>query len=397
MKAFCARSDTRIAPFGDDVAETMIDGRTLAEVQASVLEAAGCTPVTDPPDGEAYLLYSDRTWFTAEAVRRLVRLGEGRFRANDESWCAWTGAQQSTPAPGVYELAVVRGPPSFEDAAPIDVEMGLRDLDLNVRQRAFAKAGQRAVRVGPAMVHQVHHWTHIIRINQLSLLARAEEARLEWESAGWLKRAAIAIRLLWKLKTLNPRRIPGRLSEIAANASIHPTAVVEFSIIGDGCDIGPHAVVRGSVLADGVKVDSHGTVNASVLGVGAHVGRYGHVNLCSLYPGAMVSSGSGFQSSVFGRDSFMAWGSTVLDLSFGSSIKVEVDGPGSERVDTQEHFMGAAIGHDAKVGNGVKIGFGVAVPNDALLVDGGEMLREWGDAPVGEAVAIRSGKPEPIR
>ncbi|MEC8194708.1 MAG: hypothetical protein VX127_18370 [Myxococcota bacterium] len=397
MKAFRAHSDTRIAPFGDDVSETMVDGRTLAEVQASVLAAAGCTPVDHPPADEPYLLYSDRTWFTAEAVRRLVRLGEGRFRAKDDAWFAWTGAQQSTPAPGVYELAVVRGAPSFENAEPVDVEMGLRDLDLNVRQKAFAKANERTVRVGPAMVHQVHHWTHIIRINQLALLARAEEARFEWESAGWLKRAAMALRLLWKLRTLNPGRIPGRLSEVGENASVHPTAVVEFSIIGEGCEIGPHAVVRGSVLAAGAKVDSHGTVNASVLGVGAHVGRYGHVNLCSLYPGAMVSSGSGFQSSVFGRDSFMAWGSTVLDLSFGASIKVEVDGPGSERVDTQEHFMGAAIGHDAKIGNGVKIGFGVAVPNNALVVDGGEMLREWGSAPVGEAVVIRSGKPEPIR
>ena len=70
MKAFRAHSDTRIAPFGDDVAETMVDGRTLAEVQASALAAAGCTLVNEPPKDEPYLLYSDRIWFTAEAVRR---------------------------------------------------------------------------------------------------------------------------------------------------------------------------------------------------------------------------------------------------------------------------------------------------------------------------------------
>ncbi len=397
MKAFCLATGTRIAPFGDDVRESMINGRTLAEEQVAALEAAGLEPVQEAPSGEPYLLYSDRTWFTVDAIRRLVTCGEGRFRAADSSWSDWTGAQQQTPEPGLYELAIVQGEPAFDAVEPLDIELDLRDMALEVRHKALGHALDKAVRVGPAMVHQLDHWSHIVRINQLALIARMEEARQDWEASGFFGRVVSLIKLLLKARSLNGWRIARNLSELGRDVSIHPTAVVEFSSLGDGCEIGPHAVVRGSVLAAGVKVDSHGVVNASVLGTGSQVGRYGHVNLCTLYPGAMVSAGDGFQASVFGRDAFIAWGSTILDLSFGSSIKVERDGPGSDRVDSGQHFLGAAIGHEAKVGHGVKIGYGVSVPNQALLVDDGELLRDWADAPVGEAVVIRNGVAVPRR
>lgn len=391
MKAFCLKTGRRIAPFNEPIGETMVDGQTLAEVQVGALQAAGCTVVDEPPEGEPYLLYSDRTWFTSEAIRRLIAAGKGQFRASDDVWFEWSGAQQQTAAPGIYELAVVQGPPTFDACEPVDIDMSLHDMDLNIRHKAFQHAVDTLVRVGPAMVHQMDHWVHIVRVNQLVLIARAEDARWEWASSGFLGRLRMVLRLLWQVRSLNRWRIPRRLCEIGKDVSIHPTAVVEFSRIGDGCEIGPHAVVRGSMLAPGVKVDSHGIVNASVLGTGAQVGRYGHVSLCSLYPGAMVSTGGGFQCCVFGRDSFMAWGSTILDLSFGSSIKVESGGPGTARVDSKQYFLGSAIGHDAKIGNGVKIGYGVTVPNQAVLVDGGEMLRDWGDAPTDEAVVIRNG------
>ena len=150
------------------------------------------------------------------------------------------------------------------------------------------------------------------------------------------------------------------------DCEIHPTAVVELSVLGDGVKVGPHAVVRGSILGPGAKVDAFANVNASVLGAGARAGRYAFLNLCTLYPRAMVSKGDGFQASVFGEDSFVAWGATILDLSFGQGIKVETDGPGSQRVHSGVHFLGAALGHRAVIGNKVRVRYGVAIPNDGL-------------------------------
>lgn len=392
MKAFCFRTATTVAPFGDPVGESMINGHALAEAQQAALLTAGFDPVDTPPTDEPYLLYSDRTWFTAEAVRRLRNAGVGRFEADDASWFAWTGSQQRVESKGVYELAIVSGPPEFSGATNVVVPLDLRDMEFDVRHKALGHALEKPIRVGPAMVHQVDHWSHIVRVNQLALINRMEEARTDWESAGLFGRMLRLWRILWSAKSLNGWKIARGLSEFGAEVSVHPTAVVEFSTLGDGCEIGPHAVVRGSVLAAGVKVDSHAVVNASILGTGAQVGRFGHVNLCTLYPGAMVSAGDGFQVSVFGRDSFIAWGSAILDLSFGRSIKVETDGPGTERVESGQHFLGAAVGHRARIGHGVKVGYGVSVPNDALLVDDGEFLQAWGDAPTNEPCVIRGGR-----
>lgn len=397
MKAICISTKTKVAPFGDPVAEVLVNGRTLLEEQTDALLAAGFDLVDQPPEQEAYLLFSDRTWFTAETLRRMKAAGEGRLQESDPRWSAWTGAQQSLEAPGLYELAIRTGTPTFDGLTPIQVDMDLHEMALEVRHSALSHAIENPVAVGPVMVHQIEHWSHIVRVNQLVLINRMEEARLDWEQAGWVGRFIRLLKLVWATRSLNGWKIANRLSEFGKETKIHPSAVVEFSVIGDGCDIGPNAVIRGSVLRDGVKVDSNAVVNCSVLGQGSQVGRFGHVNLCTLYPGAMVSAGDGFQVCVFGRDSFVAWGSCILDLSFGRPIRVEVDGPGTALESTGHHFLGAAIGHRARLGHGVKLGYGTSVPNDALVVSDGEMLRSWGDAPTDEPVVIRDGRPVPLK
>jgi len=397
MKAICISTMTKVAPFGDPVAEVQVNGRTLLEEQTAALEAAGFQLVERPPEQEAYLLFSDRTWFTAETLRRMKAAGEGRFQESDARWSAWTGAQQRLEAPGLYELAILTGPPSFDGLAPMQVEMDLHEMELELRHSALSHALESPVAVGPVMVHQVDHWSHIVRVNQLVLINRLEMARLDWEQSGMIGRFIRFLKVIWAARSFDGWKIARGLSEIGKETRIHPSAVVELSVIGDGCDIGPNAVVRGSVLRAGVKVDSNAVVNCSVLGQGAQVGRFGHVNLCTLYPGAMVSAADGFQVCVFGRDSFMAWGCCILDLSFGRPVRVEVDGPGSDLECTGLHFLGAAVGHRAKIGHGVKMGYGTSVPNDALLVDEGEMLRSWADAPTGEAVVIRQGRPVKLK
>jgi hypothetical protein len=74
-----------------------------------------------------------------------------------------------------------------------------------------------------------------------------------------------------------------------------------------------------------------------------------------------------------------------------------VDGPGTALESTGHHFLGAAIGHRARLGHGVKLGYGTSVPNDGLVVSDAEMLRSWGDAPTDEPVVIRDGRPVPLK
>ena len=52
-------------------------------------------------------------------------------------------------------------------------------------------------------------------------------------------------------------------------------------------------------------------------------------------------------------------------MSFGRPVQVLSDG---EWIDSGQHFLGCCIGHHAAIGNGVRLKYGVSVPNHALLV-----------------------------
>ena len=98
---------------------------TLAEAQSVALVSAGLEPVDLAPIDEPYLVYSDRTWFTPQLLRRMCEAGQGRLRLQHEGWWAWTGSLQDTPEPGMYELGIRTGPPGFADMAPLDLDLPL--------------------------------------------------------------------------------------------------------------------------------------------------------------------------------------------------------------------------------------------------------------------------------
>ena len=395
MKAFRLDTGTSVAPYGGPVGTLAVGGSTLAQCQEDALAEAGFTLVDAAPSGEPYLVFSDRTWFTATLLKKMRAAGQGRLQIKHADWLAWTGGLQDGLGEGMYELAILEGSPSLSGLPVMTLDLTFHALELSEVHSSMKHAKAHDYVVSSSMAHQLDHWSHIVRVNKLVLANRVEEARDDWEAAGVLGKAWRILKILWKAKSLKGWRIAQALNEVGENVDIHPSAVVEFSVIGDGVSIGPHALVRGSILGDGAKIDSQANVNASIIGEGAKVGRQAHINLCTLFPRAMVSAGDGHQASVFGEDAFVAWGATMMDLSFGSSIKVERAGVGSERVDTGLHFLGAAIGHRAKIGHGVKVGYGVSVPNDAFIVDDSPILKDWGAAPAGEPAVVRGGRAEP--
>ncbi len=395
-----------LAPFGDAVGDVPILNVPLREAQDEALARNGVS-VRELLPGEApnepYLCFGDSTWFTAGLIARFL--------------AAWTLTQKAHPTPrlriadpdflretsplqpvdegggrGRYFLEVrCDEPPGFTVDACRDlvVDLALRHSPGKPPHPAFAHAYRGDVALGPAMVHEVWHWAHITRVNLLALAARAEEARETWEHGGLFSRIGQVVPVLWRAQSLHPAAIARALLPIPKSAKIHPTAVIEASIIGEEVEIGPFACVRGSMLGPGSKIDAYASLNLAVVGAGAQVGRGAMVNLCVLYAGAFVSSGGGFQMCVFGRESFVAMTAMMLDLSFGRTIRV--DGP-EGRLDTEGYFLGGAIGHRARVGAGVRIGYGVAIPNDTLLVaPTGDLVRRVEVGEPGEAVSAAEG------
>ena len=380
LKAYCLDTGTLLAPFGDPVGDCPLQRQSLREAQEAALSAQGLALVESPPEGEDYLLFTDRCWFTPEALGRFLREAEApaRVRVEDPTFLA-VALPVGERDPGLFELALLPAgaPPSFEGLPDF-----VLDLDIAVRSApeehpALSHAMPESLPFTDAGLAQIEHWSELLRANWLAMSCTVAREMRRFQRLPWWTRAWKLLGLLLRTRTLNPWRLAAALSQRGVDCKVHPTAVVEASVLGDGVEVGPFCVIRGSVLGDGVRIEEHAIVNASVLGPGARIGRRGTANLCLYFPGAFTGAGNGFQASVFGRDCFVAWSVTVMDLSFGKPIRVNHRG---QRCSTGSWFLGAAVGHRARLGAHVALGYGSEVPNDAFLVGPGEgILRHWED------------------
>lgn len=373
-----------IEPFMDPVGEVQVLDRSLRAVQEEAIAGAGLSLVERPPADRPYVAFSDRTFLTGGMLQRLIAQapGGGRARVEDPVWLENTMPLQDLPAPGVYELGVfpAGAAPDYAALEPVTLDLELIHEDPPAEHPAIAHAAPDKVAAGDAVIHQVDHWTHILRINWIAMAATIAREKRRFEERFFLMKIALIL-LVWSRArfSLNPFKLASALNQIGKDCIIHPTAVVEGAVLGDGVNIGPFAVVRGSVIGAGAKIEEYAVVNMSAVGPGARIGRRGTCNLCVLYPGAFFGAGNGYQACVFGRDSFAAWTTTVFDLSFDKHVKVMKDG---QRVDSGTFFLGAAVGHRARIGGLVTLGYGACVPNDAFLVgESFQVLRRWEDGP----------------
>ena len=202
---------------------------------------------------------------------------------------------------------------------------------------------------------RVRHWTHIMKANLAALLT--------W-GYDMMKERPLA--LLWaviRACSFNKYKVMNKLVQKGKNCDIHPSAVVEASVLGDNVRIGANAFVRFSHLADRSYVGEGCQVMYSVLGEGAGVSRMGLVSGCVLYPGAN-SGHYGIQLSLVGREAFLGADVMLTDFSPSGFIKVLDRG---RLVSTGSRLLGCAVGHEAKLLR-VVVNPGREIPNKAQIL-----------------------------
>ena len=379
MKVFVVDAGLDISPFNDPAKECQILGRRLSDSQKEAFAQLGIEHVDSPPEGESYLLISSRTWFTTQTIAQFLKVATAgsRLKIDDDLFCESSAKLQELPEEGLYEIGLIAAgaPPSFDGLTPVVIDARVERKEAPKEHPALMHAMPRELPFTDVGVHQIDHWSHILRANWMAISCSFAREHRKFKSRNIVSKFFAVVWFLMKARSISKWKLARALSVVGKKSSIHPTAVVEASVVGEGVEIGPYAVVRGSFIGDGCKIEEHTTVNASVLGRGAKVGRFGMANLSVLYDGAFVGAANGYQASVFGEGAFLAWSVTVFDLSFGEHVKVRHKG---ERVSSGSFFLGAAIGHRARIGGQVSLGYGTEVPNDSFLVGSAQdVMRSW--------------------
>lgn len=231
---------------------------------------------------------------------------------------------------------------------------------------------------------RVRHWVHVLRANhlmpQILLIEQAERRRLQ---ALW--RAFRSLRFS-KPKVL--QALKSNFVDKGRNCFIHPTAIVESSVLGNNVQIGAHAYVVGSVLGDDVTVEQRAHIEQSCLGAKTYVSKNSTVSACVSFGDTDVCTNGIQGCAIAERCALTSW-ARPLDVVPGGQVSVR-DGAHTRFVG--EMPCGVAFGAGAFVGADVNIAPGRAIPPGIrLIADPRHTLRKIPvDAPAGR-YAIENG------
>ena len=159
------------------------------------------------------------------------------------------------------------------------------------------------------------------------------------------------------------RRISLSWKSIHKSADIHPTAVIEGSIIGPGCKVGAHCVVRYSVLGENVQLHDGAKAEYSVVDDNSWLMHDLVLYRCLVESDVFLIHGP-YQFSYFQKKS-SAFASIMMDYRpDGKSIIISCkDGKREYR----GRFLGALLKENSKVLGGTLTVPGITIPEGKFI------------------------------
>ncbi len=393
MKVYVVDQGSCIEPFSVAVDDCPLGDRTFGEARAAALRAAGLSPPSTKAalaaavHGPALVL-ADDLWVTRRALRAFVR--QARRAATTtrlalppsrllELTLPLQDVELDASGNAVFPCAFV---PAGATTTAAEALSGGAPLVARYKEIPVAVPVPRALlgRASPTttwpltstVAMRVRHWLHVLRASHLA-------------PQVWLLDRATASPVSSALRALVGLR-PGRDARMAAwkrafvfrgrNTLIHPSAIVEGSVLGDDVVIGPQAVVLQSVIGDGCRIEQRAHVSQSTLGPRTFVSLNSSMQACVTFADADACANN-LQACVIGRGvgltSFVRALDTVLDREGRPGGEVSVRDGGRLR-GVGELPCGVAFGPGVFVGAGVTIAAGRAIPARTRVVAGDDGL-----------------------
>ncbi len=402
MQVFVVEQGSRIAPFDAVVDDCPLGGESFGAARSAALRAVGLaapgskvtasTTVCGPA-----LVLADDLWVTRRALRSFLqatrtattieRLALPRSRLLELA-LPLQDVDVDGDGAAVFPCAFV--PHGIETSAGEALARGtprvvaFREILLDVpvpRALMGRSAPTTTWPLTSTVALRVRHWVHLLRASHLApqvwLLDRATAAPL---SSAW--RALLGLRLTQEARLAAWKRafvFRGR------NVVVHPSAVVEGSVLGDGVVVGPHAVILQSVIGDGCRIEQRAHVSQSTLGPRTFVSLNSSLQACCTFADADACANN-LQACVLGSGvgltSFARVLDTVLDAQGRPGGEVRVR-DGDRLRGVGELPCGAAFGPGAFVGAGVTVAAGRAVPAGVRIIAGATGVVRRPDAPPG--------------
>ncbi len=379
MKLVRLGTGRTITPFGDHVLDMPAGTGTLRDHHAALAATLGATVVdaasaeTAAADGPALVLWDD-VFVTHRLVRGLRKVTRGETRPRRvtlpksrfvELYAQHQDVTIHADGSASYNawwlpngFAAGELPALLAAATPVVVPFREKLLHFTVPPNILNRA-QMVHPLTTTVAFHLRHWVHVLWLGNL------------WPQIEVVERItrnplSTAARLLTSMRPgvqATTWALARNFSYVGKNVSIHPTACVELSVLGDGCRVGPYALVRGSVLGNNVTVEERANVGYSVLGEKDFVSKNSTVFACVGFPNADLCI-NGMQYCMAGRRSALTSLVRPMDMKYRDNVRVRMDG---KSVEIAELMVGSCFGHDTFIGPEVLIAPGREIPNGVVV------------------------------
>ncbi len=416
MKAYRLATGAKIELFGDPVGEALIQNKTLREHQRIAVERAGCELVDveseeDIRPVEPCLSFHDDlylSWGILEDFRqqaeqtpaapRILALSRNRLTED----LAVTQDAQLTAAHLLYPVYYrVPGVSAAPEPLVIDVQDGL-PLRRKLPTHVYAEGEMTTYLTGKSIL-QIITPVHLHMANMVSILNRC---------AGWKPKGlfGLLIRLGARLarkrgpeaqKQDEPPKAPPRafykylkrMNQIGKNCDIHPSAIIEGSVIGDNVRIGANCYLQFCNIGDNVDIGPECTLLSSIIGHDTRLVTREWVSMSVVYPNCFFAPRY-IQFGIVGRDA-QVFPSMYYDYRLdGKPIQTYFRG---KLLGSRSFFLGPVIGHRARVAGGLTVVAGRMIPNGVHVYPNEATLVSRVPLDLPEGAIIHAGDTLPAR
>lgn len=363
MKFYKIKYGKKLHSFDDEIGDSPILGTALKVHQNNLIKSQGGQLITVSSqeginDSKGYFVFNETLFFSDQFLIKAIQAtknhpGNLRFCLNENSFNnRYVLPFKSGETNGnKFAFYYINGKGPHTD---VFIDQKVHEYHLNIPSQ-IVRGGRYDLDACDTFAMEIISPFHLLFANLAQNIART--VRQENPITSFFKKNFVDKYPFWYYKALRS------MNKIGKNCKIHPTAVIEASVIGDNVQIGAHAVVRLSVLENDCYVsDNVGVIN-SYLAQKTFIATCNYVNSCVTYPEVFLIHGP-YQFSVFGENS-ACFAVINCDLRLDQeTIKI----PTSEGlIDSKQSILGIAYGHRSKTAGGNIIAAGRIVPNDLVI------------------------------
>lgn len=329
-----------IQPFQEPARILPILGSQLSDFQEEQVRMAGCTLLDVPHrrdlPADCVAWFSEDVVFSAEFLKRAIGMASptprrAAYANGDPGFHLFQPFSSSNPndTHHAIEFAFGENLKANIEPAPDVWSPSLFD-DIRVPPHGPTPHTIRFP-VSPLMVAQMSHWIHVLHAN---------------------------IVMLYSMR--HRHGLLGSRNRVGQNVKIHPTALVEGSILEDGAEVEAFATVLQSFVGKNAKIASHSLFQNCVIGDNCHTLVDTHMRRVVAFSGSTLSN-LGIEDVVIGRNVFITTGVGFFQNPPGAPLVV--DG-----VKIHRPVIGGAIGHDSILGARALMSPGTAIPSKTVVV-----------------------------